>query len=136
MSAVTVYRVFEENTLLYVGCSMYAAQRLQQHSDKPWWGRATRVTLEHFDSEEQAALAEMAAIASEVPRFNVARTGRPIRRPKPPVTTYRMYANCSNCGERNSLVLDLGNEFEPSTTPCKTCGCLTLTRCNWKRAAA
>lgn len=71
MNPATLYRCRDgEGKLLYVGASMYAAARLQQHQDKPWWPDVVRVELEHFDSVEDATAAEMRAIASEGPLHN------------------------------------------------------------------
>lgn len=69
---MTVYRVFDGETLLYVGCSMRGAERIPQHSGKPWWTRATRVELEHFTARRDALDAERRAIWTERPEFNLA----------------------------------------------------------------
>lgn len=73
----TLYRFYDaDDRLLYVGISLSVFQRWQQHSaDKPWWQHVCRGVLEHFDTREAAAQAELCAIRDEDPLFNV--IGRP-----------------------------------------------------------
>lgn len=73
----TLYRFYDaDGRLLYVGISLSVFQRWQQHSsDKPWWEHIYRGELEHFDTRTEAAEAELCAIRTEDPLFNVA--GRP-----------------------------------------------------------
>lgn len=68
-----LYRVYDtDGNLLYVGATTNFAQRLTTHSTyQPWWDDASRVELEHFDSFEDMAEAEVQAIRSEQPRYNV-----------------------------------------------------------------
>ncbi|HEY1127263.1 MAG TPA: hypothetical protein VGF83_05840 [Actinomycetota bacterium] len=75
--ATTLYRFFgEDAVLLYVGITGNLPRRLGEHSsDKPWWLQVQHVTTSHYRSREEAATAELAAIRTEHPRFNVA--GRP-----------------------------------------------------------
>lgn len=68
-----VYRLRDaEGTLLYIGVSNTAMQRLSQHaSSKGWWTQVARVDVEHFGSKLEAELAEAVAISNEKPLHNV-----------------------------------------------------------------
>lgn len=69
----TLYRVYDAaDALLYVGITNDPAERFGAHAfRKHWWHEAVRISLEHFDSREACARAELAAIRSEQPRHNV-----------------------------------------------------------------
>lgn len=75
---VALYRLFDEEArLLYVGKSVHPRQRWREHAaDKPWWGEVRSKTTEWLDSEEEAARAEIAAIQTEGPRYNILGTPR------------------------------------------------------------
>src|SRR4051794_18038079 len=68
-----LYRIFTaDDRLLYVGISTGPAARIKQHeNDKPWWIEARRITIEPFDTAEEAAQAERHAIATEKPVHNI-----------------------------------------------------------------
>lgn len=60
-----------ERKLLYVGVSLNAVARLAQHKNySQWFGDIRRVTVEWFDSREEALAAERAAVAAEKPFYN------------------------------------------------------------------
>ena len=87
MSA-TLYRMWNaKGALLYVGISESAMSRFAQHAaNKDWWGEVEKVTLEHFPNREFALVAELTAIQSENPRYNIAgRPGAARRQPAPKV---------------------------------------------------
>lgn len=66
--------------LLYIGVSGDIVTRLYQHSqDKRWWPLVHKqsVTVEWFDTAEQAGDAELVAIAAEQPMFNAVGVTRP-----------------------------------------------------------
>jgi predicted GIY-YIG superfamily endonuclease len=67
-----LYRCFDEDgKLLYVGISMSALNRLQQHKDTSiWFENARRIEVEYYRSREYALKAEKEAIKTEKPRFN------------------------------------------------------------------
>lgn len=69
-----LYRLFnDKHHLLYVGISTSAIARLSQHlGDKEWAHEIAHVSVEHFDTREQAAEAERQAIRTEHPKYNVA----------------------------------------------------------------
>lgn len=73
MSGGTVYRAFDAaGRLLYVGCTVDVESRLRAHSDgSPWFLFHADVTLEHFDSYDDALEAEAFAILTEHPRWNM-----------------------------------------------------------------
>lgn len=74
-----LYRIYgeEPDDLLYVGISLSAIARLSQHkAEKPWAHLIRRVTVEHYETRQEAADAERKAIREEWPRFNVAHNDR------------------------------------------------------------
>jgi hypothetical protein len=74
MSAVALYRHFDAaGRLLYVGISLSAVQRLGQHkAGARWFGEIANVTIEWMGSRDDATAAELRAIRSENPAWNVA----------------------------------------------------------------
>lgn len=68
-----LYRYFDENDrLLYVGITKNQFQRLQGHATSAkWFGLIHKATFEHFTSRNDVKLAELAAITSEKPMFNI-----------------------------------------------------------------
>lgn len=138
----TVYRLFAaDDTLLYIGASMTAATRLGAHADKGWWGEVQRATFEHHPTREAAFEAEGVAIATERPRYNVARTRRVMsdaerqrrklereRKFEERMAAqqaelrelrdrcYQVHGRCGNCGRREPWVVK-------GTQTCDRCGC-------------
>lgn len=80
-----VYRMYDADyRLLYVGHSINAIQRLQGHaSTAAWFEDIDTITVEHFDTVDQAQTAEREAIAAEQPAHNVNHTKRPRRKREP-----------------------------------------------------
>ena len=72
-----LYRHFDRSgTLLYVGISLSALQRLGQHADHShWYGSIARVDIEEFSTREEALAAEREAIQNEKPLHNIAHSG-------------------------------------------------------------
>jgi hypothetical protein len=71
----TLYRFFSsEGVLLYVGISSRVEHRFScQHLfEKDWWVEVERATFEHFEYREHAEAAEVKAIETEVPVYNIA----------------------------------------------------------------
>jgi hypothetical protein len=67
-----LYRHFDSTgSLLYVGISLSAITRLQQHKKSRWFKDICKTTIESFDTREQAKNAERNAITTENPRFNI-----------------------------------------------------------------
>lgn len=77
----TLYRLFDKaGVLLYVGIAGNPGRRFQQHRGaKLWWGMVARITVEHFETRELAAKAEICAIQTEAPAHNI--SGRVEGRP-------------------------------------------------------
>ena len=69
-----LYRHFNDlNELLYVGISLNTFARLSQHKDHShWFKKIERVTVNHFETREEARAAEREAIKTENPLFNIA----------------------------------------------------------------
>lgn len=84
-----LYRHFDSSgRLLYVGISLSTPQRLQQHMrGSKWAAEIERVEIERFPSRRDAIGAEIKAIISEKPLWNVAhnqpKTGKPKAHKKP-----------------------------------------------------
>jgi predicted GIY-YIG superfamily endonuclease len=76
--SVTLYRLFNRNLrLLYVGIAGNPGRRFSQHaSDKFWWGEVVDVRLIHYPTREEARVAEIQAIRSENPLYNIADRAR------------------------------------------------------------
>jgi excinuclease UvrABC nuclease subunit len=68
-----LYRHFAaDGTLLYVGISLSAFQRLAQHRSRAhWFEQIARVEMEQFATREEALAAERVAIEHEKPLFNI-----------------------------------------------------------------
>lgn len=72
-----LYRHYDKHgALLYVGISLSAVMRLQQHQASDWSKRIANVTIEHFGSRAEAEHAETLAIQTEGPIFNKAKRQR------------------------------------------------------------
>ena len=72
----SLYRHFDkEGNLLYVGISLNALTRLGQHSAySTWYKSIANVTIEHFETREDALHAETKAIIKEKPAHNIQKT--------------------------------------------------------------
>lgn len=57
--------------LLYVGMSVDPSHRTRTHAHKWWWPQVDKITAEAFGSRREARQAELNAIASESPRYNI-----------------------------------------------------------------
>lgn len=74
-----LYRHFDaDGVLLYVGISLSAVQRLSQHRKAPWFHDIDKVEVEWFDMRAAAEAAEIEAIRSEKPVFNIAYAPMPL----------------------------------------------------------
>lgn len=73
MKKAAVYRQFDENgRLLYVGKSVNLLARIAEHfRDAAWRQDVAYITVEWFDTEDEALRAEAMAIYSERPIHNV-----------------------------------------------------------------
>lgn len=78
MSGTDLYRFYDdEGLLLYVGISTSAIARWAQHQgDKAWWPEVVTTKVEHFATRAEARVAELVAIRTERPRYNIADGGR------------------------------------------------------------
>jgi len=78
-----VYRVRETSgALLYVGCSVNAFLRVQQHKaeHQPWFPMAALVDITRYPDRDTARQIEAAAIANEAPAWNKAQEATALRR--------------------------------------------------------
>lgn len=67
-----LYRFWDRDKLLYVGISINAYARAQEHKrSSAFYPRATHVTFEYFSSREEVEAAERIAIQTEDPIYNV-----------------------------------------------------------------
>lgn len=83
-----LYRLYgEDDELLYIGISLSALGRLSEHlAEKSWAAQVRRTTIETYPTRAAAAAAEVAAIKSEWPTYNVQHNGR--RTPEKPVWVF------------------------------------------------
>ena len=70
-----LYRHYDkDNNLLYVGISLNPVIRLMQHRvGSGWYEDIQNITIERFDTEQQARDAERDAIQTENPKYNIQR---------------------------------------------------------------
>jgi hypothetical protein len=68
-----LYRAFNrDGDLLYIGSSVQVDGRIRHHYlNAPWWFVASRFTFVRYPDEASARQAEVDAIGSEHPRWNV-----------------------------------------------------------------
>ena len=68
-----VYRAYNaDGDLLYIGSTICLEMRLTHHAGHTrWWFQAKRWTFERHATEADARAAELAAIGSEMPRWNI-----------------------------------------------------------------
>lgn len=67
-----LYRYWSDRgTLLYIGISINAVARLAQHKDQAWFSRIAKITIERFETYQEAEEAELRAICYEGPIHNV-----------------------------------------------------------------
>lgn len=70
-----LYRLFNaEGGLLYVGIGDLKARLTAHAREKPWWPEVARKTVEWHPSRSEAEIAELLAIRTEHPLYNVAGT--------------------------------------------------------------
>lgn len=69
----SLYRHFnKDKKLLYIGISLSALTRLGQHAlNTKWFNSITFISIEHFDTLEEATKAERVAIIREDPQYNI-----------------------------------------------------------------
>ena len=67
-----LYRLYDgENALLYVGIALAPAARMAKHAEtQPWWPEVAGRTMTWYSTRMDAAVAEVAAIKAEKPRYN------------------------------------------------------------------
>lgn len=70
----SLYRFYNDTgRLLYVGITKHLPRRLSEHSwSKNWWTEVMRIDVEHFDDRSDARAAELHAIRTERPEYNIA----------------------------------------------------------------
>jgi len=69
-----LYRAFDSGgLLLYVGISKNFGVRWRHHAkNQPWWDEVQRLTVDLCASRSEAMAAELAAIRTEGPKYNIA----------------------------------------------------------------
>jgi predicted GIY-YIG superfamily endonuclease len=74
-----------DGTLLYVGITAYLLARIKQHAkDKRWWDEVAAIAVEHFPTRNEVEMAELEAIRSERPTYNVRDNPNAPRPRRPP----------------------------------------------------
>lgn len=81
-----LYRLYDaDDALLYVGIAFELSRRYNQHrKTKAWWPEVARKEVCWYEDRTQAEQAEVAAIRSEKPRYNIAHVDDPVRVPDLP----------------------------------------------------
>jgi predicted GIY-YIG superfamily endonuclease len=73
-----------DGTLLYVGITACLPARIKQHAGgKRWWDEVATITVEHFPTRDEVEVAELEAIRSERPTYNV-KDNPNVQRPRRP----------------------------------------------------
>lgn len=69
-----LYRMFDDaDQLLYVGVTRHLSRRKSKHKkEKQWYGEVSRIECQPFTSRVVAEGAELKAIQTECPRYNIA----------------------------------------------------------------
>lgn len=77
-SRYILYRIFDASgALLYVGATTNPALRFNGHyHTQPWWDEAVEIKLQRLATVDELAAAELEAIETEQPRYNVLHSGR------------------------------------------------------------
>lgn len=89
MAETQLYRHFDqENRLIYVGISLSTAARLAQHRcNSEWFDKIVKITIERYPDKFTAIAAEIKAIETEKPMFNVSH-GNKQRKPQGVIGIY------------------------------------------------
>lgn len=97
-----LYRFFDTaDRLLYVGISKELPTRWRSHGlIKDWWPQVARATIEHYDSRGEAEEAEIKAILTEAPLYNL--RNAPERQPLT-AKLVAQYASLKPAGPRGEL---------------------------------
>lgn len=68
-----LYRFYDaDDELLYIGITNNPQNRFNSHrTDKSWFKKVIRSTMQHFPTREALAFAEIHAIQSERPKYNI-----------------------------------------------------------------
>lgn len=84
-SATSLYRHFDsDGKLLYVGIAFRWDHRTKQHAKySEWYKNISVLKIEHFATREQAIVAEVTAIKTEKPQFNISHNGNKDALPEP-----------------------------------------------------
>lgn len=110
MTTHTLYRFYDaKNVLLYVGLTSDLGTRWKSHANgKSWWSDVAHMTVQRFSSRDELRQAEIEAIQSEKPLYNIQHAGpqkraRAVMAPKaeltdPDPTSARYTAACRRCG--------------------------------------
>ena len=70
--------------LLYIGMTNHVAIRWNGHQQvQPWWDELRSLTVDWYDSREEAAAAEKTAIKAEWPKYNKTYLIRSVPKPAP-----------------------------------------------------
>ena len=97
-----LYRFYSDaGQLLYVGITNNPGNRFSQHqADKPWWGDVSGISIEQYESREEALAAEARAIHVERPLHNIKRPTVGKRRSSPaPRVTRQLVWKCETCDQ-------------------------------------
>ena len=106
-----VYRLYQDDRLIYVGHTKDLVQRLRTHeSDQWWWPLVTWVDFRVFPTRAAAHEAEQEAIREELPAFNVRVAGEPDR-----LSRDHWSAEEHAMAEQHRRAMYVRNGFDPDT---------------------
>jgi len=109
-----LYRHFAaDGALLYVGISLTPTHRLAKHRQRsaPWFRQIASITLQWFDSRQEALDAERDAIKAEGPAYNKAHV-------EPPIPEPYWGRICAAMDARELVLRQLAAAISEHTTPC------------------
>jgi len=122
-----LYRFFNaKGVLLYVGITKNPEGRVRNHrGDKPWWDEVANITIEKFNTRPELATAELKAIQSENPKYNLANL-----QPRPRTSRRGAVAIWNDASRFGNVQDDTAAPFQrPKMAlpfPCLDCGLRTV----------
>lgn len=113
----SLYRHFDvHGNLLYVGISIDAIQRFSEHRrEKRWSASIVSMTVEHFETREEAIKAETVAIKLEKPLYNIIHNSNYVHSRKKPAT-FKSEARAKLIGPLKPLMVSAENEWACNST--------------------
>lgn len=128
MTSTAVYRFHgASGDLLYVGITLNPTSRFRRHRRGNWWAEVATITIENHPDRASAALAEIAAIKAEKPRYNIQHT-QPVDLPTccrslQPWDCPAMWPGRCTLADDHHHCLGQAGHYESEAVGCGTVGC-------------